>query len=224
VESVLLERYRTALQGSVLELVPGGSRLTKELVHQAGAYMGVGPSSAVINVCRQLYLGGRFTITDIDDLGQFDPGGFDVVFAGRCALDSLGGERRRGLFGAVRRVLGGNGLWIFSSHNAAAPELQQVPEQASKRRPGGVLRGRRMRSSRAPMDERELGHELLSGVHGDLSAGPHRITREAQERQLEESGFELVECIDLSGHQVPAGAEAAESAELHYVARPTADS
>lgn len=220
-ESVLLDRYRTAVQGSVLELVPGGSRLTEELVHQAGAYMGIGPSSAVINVCRQMYLGGRFAITAIDELEQFEPSGFDVVFAGRCAIDSLGEERRRRLFGAVHRVLGGTGLWIFSSHNAAAPELQQGAEQASsKRRPGGVLRGLRMRSSRAPMDERELGHELLSGIHGDLSAGPYRITREAQEGQLEQSGFELVECVDLAGNQVPPGSEGAASAELHYVARP----
>jgi hypothetical protein len=220
VESVLLERYRAALQGSVLELVPGGSRLTEELVHQARAYIGIGPSPAVINVCRQVYLAGRFLVSDIGDLEQFEPGGFDVVFAGRCAIDNLGTERRRGLFEAVHRVLGQGGLWIFSSHNAASPELQQFAAPSSGRRQRGLLRGLRLRSSRAPMDERELGDELLTGIDGDPSAGPYRITREAQEQQLAELGFELGECIDLGGHQVSSDAPASESPELHYVARP----
>lgn len=218
-ESVLLERYRPALQGSVLDLVPGGSRLTEELVHQARAYVGIGPSPAVINVCRQVYLAGRFLVSQVDELEQFDPGGFDVVFAGRCAIDRLDTERRRAVFEGVRRVLGQGGLWIFSSHNAASPELREIAEKSGRRR-GGLLRGLRMRSSRAPMDDGELGDELISGIDGDLSGGPYRITHRAQARQLEQLGFELRECIDLGGHQVSPDAPAPESAELHYVARP----
>jgi hypothetical protein len=220
VESVLLERYRAALQGSVLEMIPGGSRLTEELVHQSRAYVGIGPSPAVINVCRQMYVAGRFVISDVGDLDQFEPGRFDVVFAGRCAIDSLGAERRRALFEAVHRTIGPGGLWIFSSHNAASVELQQIAEQSSGRRRGGLLRGLRVRSSRAPMDDYELGSELLSGIDGDLSVGPFRITRAAQTEQLEQLGFELAECLDLGGHQVPSDPAAAESPELHYVARP----
>jgi hypothetical protein len=221
VESVLLERYRPALQGSVLELVPGGSRLTEELVHQARAYVGIGPSPAVINVCRQIYLAGRFVASDIVGLDQFEPGGFDVVFAGRCSIDNLNAERRLRLLAGVRRVLGEEGLWIFSSYNAASPALQPSADQPSGRRKGGgLLRGLRMRSSRAPMDERDLGNELLSGIDGDPSTGPYRITSDAQETQLGECGLRLVECIDLGGHLVTQGAPASTSPELHYVARP----
>ncbi|HWD64518.1 MAG TPA: methyltransferase domain-containing protein [Solirubrobacteraceae bacterium] len=219
-ESVLLERYRSALQGSVLDLVPGGSRLTKELVHQAGDYLGVGPSPAVINVCRQMYLTGRFVVADIDALEQFESGRFQVVFGGRCAIDSLNGERRRGLFERVRQLLDSEGLWIFSSHNAASAQLQQADEAVPDRRRGGRLRGLRLRSSRAPMDEHDLGAELLSGMDGTLSAGPYRITKAAQEAQLDELGFTLLECLDLDGHAVPEAGLAPESAELHYVARP----
>ncbi len=219
-ESVLLERYRPALQGSVLELVPGGSRLTEELVHQAGTYVGLGSSTAVINVCRQMYITGRFVISQLDDLDQFEPGSFDVVFAGRCAIDSLSDERRRRLLAGVHRGLRAGGLWIFSSRNAASPHLGEIEEPPSGRRRAGLLRGRRMRSSRAPMDERELGYELLGGIDGDPTAAPYRITREAQEQQLGETGFELRECIDLDGHEVSSDAPTSESPELHYVARP----
>lgn len=220
VESVLLDRYRSALQGSVLDLVPGGSRLTEELVHRAGSYLGVGPSPTVINVCRQMYLSGRFVVADIDAMEQFVAGSFQLVFAGRCAIDSLNGERRRGLFERVHRLLDRDGLWIFSSHNAASPQLQQSDETSAGRRRGGRFRGLRLRSSRAPMDEHDLGAELLSGIDGSLSAGPYRVTHTAQETQLEELGFHLLECLDLAGRVVEQTQPAADSAELHYVAKP----
>lgn len=206
----------------MLELVPGGSRLTEELVHQARTYMGIGPSPAVINVCRQMYLAGRFVVAEIDDLGQFEPGGFDAVVGGRCAIDGLDGERRRVLFQGVHRVLASGGLLIFSSHNAAAPELHQVPEQSEARRRGGLLRGLRLRSSRSPMDERDLGNELLSGIDGHQSPGPYRIASDAQAAQLGEVGFALLECIDLQGHVVPPDGPGSQALELHYVARPEA--
>jgi SAM-dependent methyltransferase len=220
VESVLLERYRPALQGSVLDLGPGGSRLTEELVHQAQSYLGVGPSTAVINVCRQIYLTGRFVVADVDALEQFEAGSFQAVIAGRCAIDSLPGERRATLFERVHRLLDTEGLWIFSSHNAASPQLQQADEASSgRRRGGGLRRGLRLRSSRAPMDEHDLGAELLSGMDGTLAAGPYRTTKAAQESQLGELGFRLLGCLDLQGHVVAETDPASESAELHYVAR-----
>ena len=217
-ESVLLERYRPALQGPVLELVPGGSRLTEELVHQAGAYTGLGSSVAVIGVCRQVFPRGRFVHGDIADLDQFDPDAFGVAFAGRCGIDALSADRRRALFGALQRVLRWNGLLIFSSHNAGAAAEDAAPEGRSPRR-GSRLRGLRLRSSRAPMDERDLGSELLSGVDGDLSGTGFRIGRDEQEQQLVDFGFQLIECLDLDGHALAAGDPGTDVPELHYVAR-----
>ncbi|MBV8952614.1 MAG: hypothetical protein JO179_00660, partial [Solirubrobacterales bacterium] len=45
------------------------------------------------------------------------------------------------------------------------------------------------------------------------------IGRDEQARQLEQLGYELVECLDLEGVPVPPGARS-QSTELHYVARP----
>jgi SAM-dependent methyltransferase len=219
VESVLLERYRVALQGAVLELVPGGSRLTEELVHQARAYNGLGPSSAVIGVCRQMYRTGKFTHGDLAGLDQFDPAGFDAVVAGRCALDVVNGERRLLVLEGLHRVLSPGGVLIFSSHNALEQASPPPAEAHGGRKGGGLLRGLRLRSSRAPMDERELGNELLSGIDGELTV-QYQIGRQDQEAQLNELGFQLVECLDLEGHSVASGTAAGSPLELHYVARP----
>jgi SAM-dependent methyltransferase len=219
VESVLLERYRPTLLGDVLELIPGGSRLTEELVHQARSYTGIGPSAAVIGVCRHLYRGGSFVHADIRELGRFGGGAFSAVVAWRCAIDPFEDAQRRVLLERVGRVLRHDGVLVFSSHNLAG---QTPTPQADRRagRLGGLLRGRRPRSSRAPMDDRELGYALLSGIDDDLPGGQYHIERDRQETQLGELGFRLVECLDLAGQPVGPEDDAAHSPELHYVAQP----
>jgi SAM-dependent methyltransferase len=219
VESVLLERHRAAFLGDVLELIPGGSRLTEELVHQARAYTGVGPSAAVIGVCRHMYRSGTFVHADIRELQQFGEGRFSAVAAWRCAIDSFDDEQRRVLLERVNRALRRDGVMIFSSHNLAGQTGTQQPDRRSGGL-GGLLRGRRPRSSRAPMDDRELGYALLSGIDSELGGGQYHIGRDRQETQLGELGFRLLECLDLAGHPVAPDEEAAESPELHYVAQP----
>lgn len=218
-ESILLERHRPALLGDVLELIPGGSRLTEELVHQARAYTGIGPSAAVIGVCRHMYRGGTFVHADIRELEQFGENRFTAVAAWRCAIDSFDDAQRRVLLERINRVLRRDGVVIFSSHNLAGHTLTPEPDRRSGGL-GGLLRGRRPRSSRAPMDDRELGYALLSGIDGEMGGGQYHIGRDRQETQLGELGFRLLECLDLTGHPVPPEEEAAESPELHYVAQP----
>lgn len=218
-ESVLLERYRPDFLGDVLELIPGGSRLTEELVHQARRYIGIGPSAAVIGVCRHMYRAGTFVHADLREIDQFGEGTFNAVVAWRCALDSLDDEQRRGVLERVNRALRRDGVLVFSSHNLAGRAGAPEPEPRSGRL-GGLLRGRRPRSSRAPMDDRELGYALLSGIEGDVAGRQYHIGRDRQETQLGELGFRLRECLDLAGHPVRPDEEAAESPELHYVAQP----
>ena len=45
------------------------------------------------------------------------------------------------------------------------------------------------------------------------------ISRDDQERQLAEHGFELIESLDLDARPVDGGELAPSSSELHYVAR-----
>jgi hypothetical protein len=54
----------------------------------------------------------------------------------------------------------------------------------------------------------------------DFSLLHYYTSRDAQQRQFAQEGFELVECLRLSGEPVAAGDDAASAAELYYVARP----
>jgi len=51
------------------------------------------------------------------------------------------------------------------------------------------------------------------------AAARAHIARYAQQRQLAEHSFELLECRDLNGQPVRCGGDAASSSELHYMRR-----
>src|SRR5207302_9604378 len=92
----------------------------------------------------------------------------------------------------------------------------------SPRRPGESIRNlpRRVRNRRAlrPLERSESGYSIRNDEAHDFSLLHYYISRDAQERQLAEHGFELPECRDLDGGQVPSHAHAARCPELHYVA------
>jgi hypothetical protein len=46
------------------------------------------------------------------------------------------------------------------------------------------------------------------------------ISRDAQERQLREEGFELIECLDDDGKTVAPGETGEDYVELYFIARP----
>ena len=70
-----------------------------------------------------------------------------------------------------------------------------------------------------PFEVSEQSYAVLNDISQDFAALHYYITRNAQERQLAEHGFELLECLDLDGRPVGPEDEMADCAELHYVAR-----
>jgi hypothetical protein len=61
-------------------------------------------------------------------------------------------------------------------------------------------------------------HAILVDEAHDYTLLHYYISRDAQERQLAEAGFELLECLDIDGRPVPPGTDAEGSSELQYVA------
>lgn len=222
VERILFERYHEPLRGAVLELSPGGSHLTDELVAGAASYTGVGPSGAVIAVARHLHRTGRFIHADLRDLDQFSEHEFTAVVAGRCAVDLFGDEGRRDLLRGIHRVLAPGGLFIFSSHNLDTASGAGAPEPEADRGRSG-LAGRLFRRNRRDLEqlqEQGLDYAVRAGSELDASPLQYHITRDGQERQLTELGFRLIESLDLDARPVPAGEAVSTVRELHYVAQP----
>lgn len=221
VEKQLMDRYRQPLQGDVLELVPDGSRLTEELIARAMSYTGMGPSSGVITICRQVHRSGTFLQGDVRHLESFELGEFTAVVAGRCTIDLMSDKRRGLLLEKVRPLIADDGLLIFSSRNAASEEVAVAPAGKSSGKGSGLGRlFRRNRSELSELPEHEPTDEFMSDETGEQSELRSYIERDAQERQLTETGFVLLECVDLDDRPVPPGDAAAECPELHYVAKP----
>jgi SAM-dependent methyltransferase len=222
-EVMLLVRYRDALGGRVLEVGCGAGRVTGYLVALGGEVHGLDVSSTMVEHCAATYPAGTFSQGDMRDLSALEPGSFDVVVAAYAVLDVVNDAERRQALGEIHRVLAPDGLLIMSSHNRAfkitgpvgtgrgligtALDLRRAPRRLHNRR------------SLRRYEVQRPDYAILNDSAHDYSVLHYYITRDVEQRQLAELGFELIECTDLDGRPVASGESAPEHPELHYVAR-----
>lgn len=230
-EAVLIDRHRNALQGRVLELGCGAGRLTGHLSEVSDEVHGIDLSPAMVAYCQRAYPSATFSVGDLRDLSRFQQGAYDAVLAPFNVLDVLGdGDRLRAL-ADIRGLLAPHGLLIFSSHNRhhalrarthAKLWLRLLvgsprrPLQSVRNLPARVANRLRLRR----MQRFEEGYAIVNDEAHDFSVLHYYIAPDAQKRQLDDAGFELLECVDLDGHDVRPGERAERCSELHYVARP----
>ncbi len=226
VEAVLLERHRAALAGRVLELGCGAGRVTGHLGEIAQSLHGLDLSAAMVAYCRRTYPEATFSQGDLRDLSMFKNSSYDVVVASFNVLDVLDDGERRSVLEAIVRILAGGGLLVMSTHNRDYAPFIRRPTQLSTASPRGfaasvVRLPRRLRNRRRLLAHQrsERDYAILNDSGHDYSVLHYYISRDAQERQFREHGFELLECLDLDGRSVEADATAAHCPELHYVAR-----
>lgn len=224
VEVTLLVRYRDELRGRVLELGCGAGRLTGYIVDLAETAVGLDVSPAMVDYCRAHYPAGRFEVGDLRDLSPFPDGSFDVVIASFNVIDVLDDDERARVLEEIGRMLVPGGLLIFSSHNRSAaidgPMHVRTDDPLHLaadlvRMPRRVRNHRRLRS----FERERRGYAIRNDGALDYALLHYYIDRDESERQLLAHGFELVECLDLDGDPVEAGAPASACPELHYVAR-----
>jgi hypothetical protein len=189
VERALVERYGAALQGRVL--LVGGSlgHFTTQLYRVALELHGVCDGPADLARCRRAYPRAVFTRCDPRDLADFAPHAFDSVVVPGAALDLLDDDGRCAALGDMRGLLAQDGLLVFFSQS----------------RDAAVRYGRRWRA--------------LLGSRGDVRDARRYLSRDAQERQLSELGYELLDCLDHDGRHVERSAGSERTRRLHYLAR-----
>jgi SAM-dependent methyltransferase len=234
VEGALFARYRGDLSGRVLELGCGAGRLTRELCKFADQVHAIDISPAMVRHCRRACPEATISERDLRDLTDYGTGFFAALLAPFNVLDVLDDADRNGALEGFRRVLAPGGLMIMSSHNRAyAPRvvgpgrqlLAHLRARKLRSAAGSIVRmPRRVANNRRlrPFERVEPGYAILNDAAHDHSMLHYYISRDDQERQLAEHGFELLECLDLDGEPVEAGEAAAEAPELHYVSRRSA--
>ncbi len=225
-EVTFLIRYRDQLGGRTLELGCGAGRLTGYLIDLSKEVHGIDISPRMVAHCQQAYPSATFTTMDLREISSFGADSFDTVIATYNVLSVLGDSERRRVLGAVLKLLSPGGLLMMSAHNLAfVPKLRDPTDLKGRNivRSFGrlALMPVRLRNRRALLAQQRFGsdHAVINDDALNYRLLHYYISRDAQERQLNEAGFEFVECLDHEGARVNAGETAADWVELYYVAR-----
>lgn len=242
VEVVLLAHYREVFSRRVLELGCGAGRLLGYFLALGAETHGLDIAPAMVEYCRRTYPAADVEVRDLSSLGSWGRGPFDGVFASYNVLDVLDDAQRRFVLTEIRSLIAPGGLLIFSSHNRDAVDLASGSQAGNRsgtaavalaktllNRPASWMLDaarrlpRRVRNRRrlARLEQRTESYAILNDVAHDYGLLHYYITRDLQEEQLRELGYEFVECRDLEGTLVASGTRSL-SPELHYVARPRA--
>jgi SAM-dependent methyltransferase len=240
-EVLILARYREALTGRVLDVGCGAGRILAYLVSLDADAVGIDISSRMVEHCRRRFPGVDIRVGDLADLPATVEGPFDSVLLTDSVLDVFDDERRRQVLSDLRDLLEPGGLLVFSTHNltgwdgagaAAAPAggrsrlgglMRKLADHEIGwlvRRVWSIPRRRLNRRRLGPLQYRAADHAVLNDEAHDFGLLHYYIGSVAQERQLSELGYRLIEVRELSGPAVPLG-EDGHGTSLYYVATVT---
>jgi SAM-dependent methyltransferase len=239
----LLISYRDRFAGRVLEIGCGGGRLLGYLVKVARSAEGIDISPSMVQYCATAFPEAHVRQGDLRALSASVEGSFDVVLASDNILDILDDpERRRVLVEIRERHLAPGGLLVFSTHNLAHVDAPHPSPAGNGGRTGvadrvlalvrkslhtapatavrGVARRRREAVNRRRLRRfqyRAGDHAVINDVAHEYGLLHYYIRRDDQQRQLEQLGYQLLECLELDGDSVPAGHDGI-GPSLYYVA------
>jgi len=234
-EAAILERHRDEIAGArILDLGVGGGRTTAFLAALGRSYVGIDYSGEMVERCRKRFPAARFEVADAADLSRFADSSFEFVLFSYNGIDAVGHAQRLRILAEVRRVLAGDGLFLFSSHNRnfrvprpwALEHLAINPVRHPFRFirrlaafPLGIVNYLRQSGTEETGDD----HCIAIDSAYLYSLRHYCMTLEAQERQLRAQGFDIVERAGIDGR--PAGpGESATLADpwIQYLCRPQA--
>ena len=218
-ETALLAHHGEALGDRVLELGCGAGRLPRVRADR-GQVTALDVSPRMVAACARNVPAAHVDVGDLRDLSRYDAGAFTGLVAADNVLDVLDHGDRQAALAGWARVLVPGGVLLFSSHNHAhAPHVPGLMGRAwYARHLASRIRNRRL--TRVYEQDEDAYAIVNDGAHRHRLAH-YYIGRDAQERQLAETGFELLECLDPEGRPVGPSETAERSSELHYAAKRT---
>jgi SAM-dependent methyltransferase len=230
-------RYHEKLAGRVLDVGCGAGRVLAYLLMIGAEAHGVDLAPKMVDHCRSTLPEADVRVGDASKLKDCVEGPFDVVIAPDCLIDVFDDSERRQVIADIRDLLTPDGLFIFSSHDlgfvdaphspprgqaaSLATKVRKLVDKAPADVPRAIRRRREIARNRkrlAPLEQRNGDHAILNDVPHNYSFLHYFIRRDDQERQLQEVGYELVECLGADGRTVAPGGSGPTDT-LHYIAR-----
>lgn len=225
-EIMILLRHKDRFEnGRVLDLGVGSGRTTRFLAPFCADYLGIDLSPQMLAYARRRYPDLRFASGDLRDLGRLDEPGFDFIIIAFNTIDVLDHEDRLVFLEAVRNLLNPGGLFVFSTHNRAWHLCGQPPRLPSYKEAGNLPRlvHRSLLTARDYVNHRRLAHLQRSEDDYAVVTGSHErtglvycIDKDAQARQLDACGLEVIGAYDCEGNSLDKTDLARKSSNLHF--------
>jgi len=206
-ETAALLKYQPAFSGrDVLDIGVGLGRTTTFLAPLAHRYVGIDYSPVMVEQLRKIMPDVALEQADMRDLSLFKAGEFDFVLGACNVIDAVSHEDRLRTLAQVHRTLRDKGLFVFTSHNRSDPSALAGPELGRSSNPIAqtkhLLSYRRSLRNHAKVSRLrrfETEYALLNDVAHEWSLLHYYIDRTNQARQLERSGFRLLDVFSASG-------------------------
>lgn len=224
-EALVLLKYQPFFaQKDVLDIGIGAGRTTVYLAPLAREYVGIDFSPAFIDFVNNSMPQVNAKLCDMRDLGEFNAEAFDFVMGSFNVLDIVTHQDRLLTLAEVHRVLKPEGVFVFSSHNrtysatGCAPKLEfsRDPVRQARMLFRWVQRSINYRKWKKHWVQTEE-YASITDVGHDFTTLHYYIDQATARRQLEESGFSVLEVCDIDGRPLGASDVDTTSAFLTYV-------
>lgn len=222
--AALLKYQPTFAQRDVLDLGVGTGRTTWYLAPLARRYIGIDYSPAMVDHLRAALPGTDVRPADMRDLSEFGDGSFDFVLGACNVIDAVSHEDRQRVLHEARRVLRPRGIFMFSSHNRSLSTAQRGPQLLRSQNPAtqakhiAVYFRRLINHAKVRKLRRfEAEYALLNDAGHDYRLLHYYVDRDTQRKQLERTGFRLLNVFSAAGRVLAESEVDTQSSSLLYV-------
>ncbi len=189
----------------ILDLGVGAGRTVPLLRAISLQYVGIDFSAAMVDASQRKHPDARIEVGDARDLSRFADGSFDLVVFSWNGIDAVDHEDRALVLREVARVLGPDGVFLFSTHNERGRGCGEKPWTVKRddlrhpRRIAGLMFGfpRNMRNHRRfrHMDTTGEGWSMRNAAAHHFGLVIHYTTIEQQLAELRGAGFDKIQVL-----------------------------
>jgi SAM-dependent methyltransferase len=210
----------------VLDIGVGTGRTSKYIAPYCKRYIGIELNQDMLDLFSEKLPQIELVHCDMREFYKLNKDKFDFVFGPYSAFDSLNHADRVKMFHDIHGMMQPNGMFVFATHNLNWSGVGSTPQLERARDPVRLFKNflahrkcvknhQRMK----PLEEHHSTYAILNDISHEWLALLYYITREQQTKQLNETGFEVLEVYDRDGILLAQDSDNTHCAVLYYVCR-----